>query len=416
MPPIEIAADLPDRTAGVDYPDGTTRRRLEQVGAVVGEHGGTLTVTPPSWRPDLLQPADLVEEVLRLEGLDLIPSVLPLAPSGRGLTAGQKRRRAIGKSLALAGFVEVIPTPFLPARVFDQWGLAADDTRRNTLKVLNPLEADRPELATTLLPGMLEVLGRNVSRGAVDVALFTIEQVVLPTERTRGVDPLPVNRRPTEEDVLTLDRSLPLQPLYIAAVMAGLREPRGPWGSGRAVEAADAFEVVHTVARACGAALTLRAAQYMPWHPGRCAELLVGGEVIGHAGQLHPAVVERIGLPEGTCAVELNLDAIPITETLPAPRVSPFPAVFQDVSLVVAADVEAQAVIDALREGSGELLEDIQLFDVYTGPQIGEGHKSLALALRFRAADRTLTEDEASAARESAVRRAADSIGAVQRG
>ena len=144
--------------------------------------------------------------------------------------------------------------------------------------------------------------------------------------------------------------------------------------------------------------------------------VLIGDVVIGHAGQLHPAVVERSGLPSGTCAVELNIDAIPIGETLPAPRVSPFPAVFQDVSLVVAADVGARAVIDALREGGGELLEDIQLFDVYTGPQIGEGHKSLALALRFRAADRTLTEDEASAAREAAVRRAAEAVSAVQRG
>jgi phenylalanyl-tRNA synthetase beta chain len=416
MPPIQIAADLPDRTAGVDYPDGTTRRRLEQVGTSVAGHDGLLTVTPPSWRPDLLQPADLVEEVLRLEGLDLIPSVLPLAPPGSGLTAGQKRRRALGKSLALSGFVEVIPTPFLPAGVFDQWGLPADDARRNTLTVLNPLEVDRPELATTLLPGMLETLGRNVSRGTFDVALFAIAQVVQPSERTRGVDPLPMDRRPTDEEVVILDESLPEQPLHIAVVMAGLREPRGPWGPGRPVEAADAFEVVHTVARACGVALTLRAARYPPWHPGRCAEVLVGDAVIGHAGQLHPAVIERTGLPKGTCAVELNLDAIPITETLRAPRVSPFPAVFQDVSLVVAADVEAQAVIDAMREGAGELLEDIQLFDVYTGPQIGEGHKSLALALRFRAADRTLTEDEASAARESAVRRAAESVGAVQRG
>ena len=415
MPPIEIGVDLPDRTAGVEYPAGTTRRRLEQVGARVAVHDTTLTVTPPSWRPDLRQPADLVEEVLRLEGLDLIPSVLPSAPPGRGLTAGQKRRRAIGKSLALSGYVEVIPSPFLPPGVFDQWGLPADDPRRKTLKVLNPLEADRPELATTLLPDMLEALARNVSRGTVDVALFAIEQVVQPTERTRAIDPLPVDRRPTEEEIDTLDSSLPEQPLHVAAVMTGLREPRGPWGPGRPVEAADAFEAVRTVARACGVELTLRAGQDLPWHPGRCAEVLAGDTVIGHAGQLHPAVVERSGLPEVTCAVELNLDAIPITESLPAVRVSPFPAVFQDVSLVVAADVGAQAVIDALRDGAGELLEDIRLFDVYTGPQVGAGHKSLALALRFRAADRTLTEDEASTAREAAVQRAAESVGAVQR-
>jgi phenylalanyl-tRNA synthetase beta chain len=198
-------------------------------------------------------------------------------------------------------------------------------------------------------------------------------------------------------------------------VLAGLREPRGPWGPGRGVDAADALEAVRIIARASGIEVTLRAAQNLPWHPGRCAEVLVGDTLIGHAGQLHPAVIERSGLPRGTCALELNLDALPLTELLPAPRVSPFPAVFQDVSLVVSADVPAQAVADAVREGAGELLEDMQLFDVFTGPQVGANRKSLTFALRFRAPDRTLTEDDASAARDAAVRRAADVVGAVLR-
>ena len=198
-------------------------------------------------------------------------------------------------------------------------------------------------------------------------------------------------------------------------VLAGLREPAGPWGPGRPVEASDAFEAVRVIGRAAGVELTLRAAQYLPWHPGRCAEVVIGDTVVGHAGQLHPAVVERSGLPKGTCAVELDLDAIPITEALPAPAVSPFPAVFQDVSLIVGEDIAAQTVVDAVRDGAGELLEDVRLFDVYTGPQIGDGRKSVTLALRFRAADRTLTEDEASAARDAAVKTAADRVGAVQR-
>jgi len=143
--------------------------------------------------------------------------------------------------------------------------------------------------------------------------------------------------------------------------------------------------------------------------------VVVDGRVVGHAGQLHPAVIERSALPKGTCAVELDLDGVPITESLPAPRVSPFPAVFQDLSLVVGADVAAQAVVDAVREGAGELLEDVALFDVYTGPQVGEGRKSLTLALRFRAPDRTLTEDEASAARDAAVAAAAERVGAALR-
>jgi phenylalanyl-tRNA synthetase beta chain len=172
---------------------------------------------------------------------------------------------------------------------------------------------------------------------------------------------------------------------------------------------------VRIIARAGGFDVTLRAAQYLPWHPGRCAEVLVGETTVGHAGQLHPAVIERSGLPKGTCAIELDLDAIAIVEALPAPRVSPFPAVFQDVSLVVSAQVPARAVADAVREGAGELLEALELFDVFTGPQIGEDRKSLTFALRFRAPDRTLTEDDASAARDAAVRRAAEVLGAELR-
>lgn len=415
MPAIRIDADLPDRFAGVSYAAGTAARRLAQIGAEVVVEGEALTVIPPSWRPDLLQPADLVEEVMRLEGLEIIPSVLSAAPAGRGLTATQRRRRAIGKSLALAGYVEILPTPFLPAGVFDLWGLTADDPRRATTRVVNPLEADRPHLATTLLPALLEALARNVSRGLTDVALFAVAQVVQPTERTQGIELIPVHRRPTDGEIAVLNASLPRQPQHVAAVLAGLREPRGPWGPGRAVEAADAFETARIIARASGIDVTLRSSQYLPWHPGRCADVLVGETSVGHAGQLHPAVIERTGLPKGTCAVELNLGAIPMVESLPAPRVSPFPAVFQDVSLVVSTDVPAQAVADAVREGAGELLEDIQLFDVFTGPQIGEARKSLTFALRFRAPDRTLTEDDASAARDAAVECAAERVGAVLR-
>ncbi len=255
-PPVSMAVDLPDRTAGVDYAQGTTEKRLTQIGAEVVVDNGQVTATPPSWRPDIRQPADLVEEVLRLEGLEIIPSVLPQAPAGRGLTAAQKRRRAIGKSLALNGFVEILPTPFLPAGTFDQWGLPPDDARRSTTDVMNPLESDRPQLATTLLPALLEALGRNVSRGAVDTALFAIAQVVEPTAETRAVQRIPTDRRPTEEEVSTLDASLPRQPQHVGVVLAGLREPAGPWGPGRPVDATDAFEAVRVIGRAAGVELT----------------------------------------------------------------------------------------------------------------------------------------------------------------
>ncbi|MCS3782380.1 phenylalanine--tRNA ligase subunit beta [Tsukamurella ocularis] len=413
-PQVTIAADRPDRVAGITYAPGTTVRRLTQIGCEV-EGEGSLTVTPPTWRPDLNMVADLVEEVLRLEGLEQIPPVLPAAPGGRGLSARQRRRRTVSRSLAHTGHVEVLTSPFLPAGVFDTWGLEADDPRRNTTKVLNPLESDRPSLATTLLPGLLEILARNVSRGQRDLALYTIAQVVLPSEKTVAVDPIPVDRRPTAEQVAELDASLPSQPEHIALVFTGQRVLAGPAGPGRAADAADAFEAVREIGRASNVELTLRSAQFAPFHPGRCAEVLVGETVVGHAGELHPAVLERAGLPERTTAVELDLDAIPLVENLPAPVISPFPAVLQDVAVVVDAAVPAEAVRAALADGAGELLEAISLFDVFTGAQVGEGRKSMAFSLRFRAGDRTLTEDEASTARDAAVAKASELVGAVLR-
>ncbi|WP_280439843.1 phenylalanine--tRNA ligase subunit beta [Nocardia cyriacigeorgica] len=419
--PIHMDIDLADRVAGVTYPTGTSARRLAQIGCTVEvdvpETGhGQLVVTPPSWRPDLAQPADLVEEVLRLEGLEQIPSVLPAAPAGRGLTPTQRRRRAVSRALAFAGCAEVPPPVFLPAGVFDTWGMDADDPRRTTTRVLNPLDVERPELATTLLPGLLEVAGRNISRGAKDLAIYGIAQVVLPGPDTRPIGPLPVDRRPTDDEVAELLASLPDQPVHVAAVLSGRREPRGPWGDGRPAEAADAFALADAVADAAGVVIERRAGAYLPWHPGRCAELVVDGMVVGHAGELHPAVLERSGLPPRTCAFELNLDALPLREDRPVPVVSPFPAVLQDVSVSVEKAVPAAQVETALRSGGGELLEDITLFDVYEGAQAGEGRKSLTYALRFRAPDRTLTEDEASAARDAAVSAASEAVGAVLRG
>ncbi|MEU4433160.1 phenylalanine--tRNA ligase subunit beta [Nocardia rhamnosiphila] len=419
--PIRMDIDLPDRVAGVQYAPGTSARRLTQIGchvevAVDETSGhGQLVVTPPSWRPDLDQPADLVEEVLRLEGLEQIPLVLPQAPAGRGLTAVQRRRRAVSRALAFAGCVEVPPPVFLPAGVFDTWGLDADDPRRTTTRVLNPLDVERAELATTLLPGLLEIAVRNISRGARDLSLYGIAQVVLPGPGTAPVAPLPVDRRPTDTEVAELLASLPDQPQHVAVVLTGRREPRGPWGPGRAAEAADAFALADVVAEAAGVELERRPGKQLPWHPGRCAELTVDGVVIGYAGELHPGVLERSGLPPRTCALELDLDALPLREARPAPAISPFPAVLQDVSVSVAHDVPAAEVETALRSGGGELLEDIALFDVYAGTQAGEGRKSLTYALRFRATDRTLTEDEASAARDAAVAAAAGAVGAVIR-
>ncbi|GGM70707.1 phenylalanine--tRNA ligase beta subunit [Longimycelium tulufanense] len=418
--PITMPLSLPDQVAGVRYERGATARRLGQIGCrmeLVTADDGTamVTATPPTWRADLTQPADLVEEVLRLEGYDTIPSTLPPAPAGRGLTEGQRRRRAVSRALASAGYVEVLPFPFTGPAVWDAFGLDADDVRRRTVQVLNPLETERAELATTLLPGLLDTLRRNVSRGERDVALFHIGQVVLPRAEQVPMPEVGVADRPSDEELALLDGALPQQPTHVAVVLAGQREQAGWWGKGRAASWSDAVAAAHLVAAGAGVELRVVAADHAPWHPGRCAELRVGDWPVGHAGELHPKVVEALGLPKRTCVMELDLDQLPLTERRPAPKVSPYPPVLLDIALVVDRKVPVAEVAEAVRDGGGELLEDVRLFDVYEGEQIGEGKRSLAFALRFRAADRTLTVEEASVARDTAVAAATERFGATLR-
>lgn len=433
LPPVRMAADLPDRTAGTTYPAGATVGRLRQIGCTVepdagptvgfetglqrpgGGEGAVLVVTPPSWRPDLTDPAALVEEVLRLEGYETIPSVLPAAPAGRGLTAAQLRRRAVSRALAEAGHIEVEPFPFVGPSSWDALGLDAGDVRRRTVPVVNPLDADRPALSTTLLPGLLDTLARNKSRGFDDLALFTIGQVVLPHRNPVPMPDPAVDHRPSDAEIAQIFAALPAQPVHVGVVLAGDREPRGWWGPGRQAGWPDAIEAGRLVGAAAGVPLRVTKAALAPWHPGRCAALRVGDIVVGHAGELHPKVVEALGLPARTCAMELDLDLIPIPDNRPVPQVSPYPPVSVDVALVTAADVPAADVAEALTLGGGELLEEVRLFDVYAGDQVERGKRSLAFSLRFRAPDRTLTSEEANAARDAAIALAAERCAAVLR-
>ncbi|WP_217566376.1 phenylalanine--tRNA ligase subunit beta [Streptomyces sp. GbtcB7] len=418
---ITIPANHPDKVAGVDYGRETVVRRLQQVGCdVYGQD--ELIVTVPSWRPDLTDPNDLAEEVIRLEGYENLPSTLPKPPAGLGLTGRQRLHRRIGRALAGAGYVEALNYPFIGEHVFDQLGLAADDPKRKVVKLVNPLSDEEPALRTTLLPGLLHALRRNDGRGSHDLALFETGLVFQPQDELRVAGRLPVDRRPTDEEIASLTAALPVQPRHAAVVLAGAREQAGWWGKGRPADWADAIEAARSLAHEAGTELLVRSGQYGPWHPGRCAELAVvvdGQEkVIGYAGELHPGVLKTLGLPARTCAMELDLDALEQASAgLPkGPKISTFPVATQDVALVVDKTVPHVDVEAALREGAGELLESIRLFDVYeNSEQLGEGKKSLAYALRFRADDRTLTVDEASAARDVAVALAAERTGAVLR-
>jgi len=423
-PVITLPVGLPGRVAGRPYDPAVVRDRLADVGCEVsapagapasadvpgqvpgGAPGEVLTVVPPSWRPDLTAAIDLVEEVVRLEGYDTVPSALPAAPAGRGLTPEQALRRTASRVLAAAGLVEVTSPPFVSPGLLEALGGAPPAPR-----LLNPLSEAEALLRPQLLPGLVTALGRNVSRGLPDVALFETG-LVFHGEGGRAAAP-GVDGRPDAAQLAELDAALPVQPRHVGLVLCGSR-------GGRPVDWADAVEALLALGRGLGLELTLRAAGEGAWHPGRCAEVLLDGARVGLAGELHPRVVSAAGLPARTCAAEADLDVLVAAAVargpVRAPHVSPYPPAGVDVALVVDEAVPAAEVEAALREGAGSLLEGLRLFDVYRGPQVGAGRRSLAYALRLRAPDRTLQDADVLGARDAAVAEAGRRTGAVLRG
>lgn len=423
--PIPLDLDLPRRLVGVDYGPGRVREILTLIGCRVdeGEGGGAgrehvVFVHPPSWRPDLTDPPTLVEEVARIHGYDAIPSVVPPVSGGRGLTYEQRARRAVADLLAGLGLHEVLTYPFVDPSRFGELGLPEDDPRRDALRLANPLSDEAPLLRTELLQTLPEILRRNVSRGVRDVAVFELGTVTL--RSSDSLAPVPGIGTVPDPDVLAQIRAaVPPQPWHVGMLAAGHLDRAGWWGEGRTVVAGDVVEWAVEVGRLLGIDLERLVTERPPWHPGRCVELaLPDGTGAGWAGELHPQVVQRLGLPERTVAAELDLDAL-VAAADRRPQAAPLsthPVATSDVALTVARTIRAGDVEEALRHGAGALLESLVLFDVYRGDQIGDEEQSMAFRLTFRAPDHTLTTAEVNQARDRAVEEAARRTGAVLRG
>lgn len=413
---IDLPAGYASERIGIDFAPEQVVGALTDLGAEVSEYDGGWQVTAPSWRQDLTIKDDLAEEIARLVGYDQIPSRLPVAPPGRGLTRTQQQRRRVLAALAGSGLTEVLSYPFVSQESNDTFG-AAEGTGPS-VRLANPLSAEYAYLRRSILPGLIEVAKRNSSRGFRDLALFEAGLVFLPQDTLGTAQIPPLGALPDEETLDALYDGLPRQPLTIAAVFLGKDSPAAAGHAPRPWDWADALDTVRLMADVVGVELVIERGEHQAFHPGRTARVsLRSGEVLGFAGELHPKLVAAQDLPPRTVALEINADLLfeAAPDVIVARHLSTFPATTQDVALVVDAGLPADAVLGTLREGAGELLEEVHLFDVYSGQGIGEGKKSLAFGLRFRATDRTLTADEASAARDQAVHLAAERHGAVQR-
>lgn len=415
---IALPAGFVPGLIGVDYTDDEIVSALRLIGCTVEERDGGWSVTAPSWRHDLSDKWTLAEEVARIEGYDRIPSVLPTPPSGRGLTAAQQGRRRVANALASAGFVETPSFPFTTEEQNALHGSPSGDPLPS-VKLANPLDGLAPFLRRSLIPALLQVAHRNVSRGIVDLALFEAGTVFLPKPGvpygTSSVPPLAV--RPDAATLTALDASIPPQRRHVAVLLTGHTVAKQPGQPAIAADLADAVDAVRVLAASAGLDIELVQAQRAALHPGRTARVLAAGTDIGYVGELLPAVAAAADLPGRVLVAELDLDAMLelAHARVVAASLSGFPAATQDVSLTVSADVAAGAVRAALIEGGAPLLEGARLVDDYRGPGLAEGTKSLTFALRFRADDRTLTAAEATDAKLAGVAVAAERFGAAIR-
>ena len=396
-------------TLGIDLSSSEIAGHLRSVGCDVDE--SVFEVDPPSWRWDLLQPADFVEEVARMVGYDKIPSILPPRPKHASLTPTQKRRRAIATMLASRGFAEVQTFPFTNQETIDSMGFVGE--RAATYRIANPMSEEFPLMRVHLVPGLIEVAQRNISRGARDFAIFEMGSIFRSSQQLVPAISPELGARPDQSIIDAITASVPPQAFHVAGLMVGKSELTDWQGAATSYTWQDAIAYAQDILQLCNLNWSIARSDFAPWHPGRCAELIVDGKAVAHAGELHPRIIAQYGLPERSVAFAVGLSALPDSALVRPFTVGTMPAALQDVALVVEASVAAGDVEAALRAGAGNLLESITLFDRYD--KIGDGKISLAFSLVFRANDRTLTGAEIAEARNAAVAEAEKRTGATLR-
>ncbi|MBD3688958.1 phenylalanine--tRNA ligase subunit beta [Nanchangia anserum] len=416
--PVTFAVDAPTRLVGVDYSPERVEELLRAIGCEVERRGDDVVVTPPSWRPDLRTMPDYVEEIARLDGYEKIPSIVPTAPAGRGLSLMSRARRDMANTLAHRGLVEVLSYPFV-GDAWDRQGFAASDARRRAVRIANPLAEDQPYLRTSVLDTLLSIAERNQARGNADIAVFEIGRVTDATATVAAAIP-GVESRPSADEIAGLAAGTPDQPWHIAGVLTGQASPAGYGASTRTQDWRDALEAAQAAAGCLGLTLEVANAEgasedRLPFHPGRLAELSLDGTLVGRAGELHPDVAAEYGLARGSAAFELAIDPlVEVAQAAPARQIAPistYPVVKEDMAFVVDEATTAAELVGIITTAAKGLAESVSLFDVYRGPQIGEDKKSLAFALRLRAADRTLDASEIAAVRKRIVKAVARATG-----
>lgn len=401
-PVIDFRPDRARMLCGADVPDEFMATRLTRLGCKVEPADeGHLTVTAPTNRPDLTREVDLIEEVCRLWGEGDITPTLPAAKNhAGGLTVEQRRVRLIGQTLRACGLSETSTYCFADPNDLAKLGIT-DEGRGIPVKIINPLVADQSQMRQSMLPGLVRSVAYNLDHGVPNVALYEIGRVFYGHE----------------------NKSQPDEPSFVAGVMAGKRADDAwnqKFGEYDFFDAKGAVESLLDALRLTKVRFKVAEPEQYPWlQPGRAAEVLSQGEVIGWVGNIHPANLQKVGVDVPVVAFELSVEHLLrlAKRELPYVDVPTLPGVTHDLAIVVDEDVTYEQLVQRITSAGGKLLADVRLFDVYRDRvRVGEGKKSMAFSLTYRAADRTLTSEEVEKAHEKLVNKVLRATGGEVRG
>ncbi len=389
---IDLSMDEVERVLGIRLESEAAGGLLRRLG--FGASGSDpLVVDVPTRRPDVNRPIDLIEEVARLYGYDNIPARIRFG-DGMGLPEQDRRLRAMRSLMVGAGYHEIMSFSFIGAADLDALGLPDDDPARVGIDVVNPLRDEDGVMRTTMLPGLLKAAAANLAKRVDDVRLFEIGKVFLPN-----------------------DEVLPSQPDRLGFVAAG--KPTGNWeGETNGYDVYDAtglWAVIEKASEFAGA--EIGATSKAPFHPGRAAEIVADGVVVGTVGEIHPAVAARLGIEGRVIAGEIEIGPL-IAEREPWRFEEPsnYPPQVFDLAFEVDTSVPAGLLLDAIDATDEGLVERRRIFDVYEGDPIPEGRKSVAINLTVRAPDRTLSDDDVAPIRKQIVEAVQRAAGATLRG
>ncbi len=387
--PVEIEASVSRicRRIGVDVPGEAMEDILNRLYIDATVAGDSLHCVVPAFRQDMEGEADVSEEILRMYGYDHIPSTLMNATTMAGrMDAKTVFNNRVKDALVGMGLYEILNYSFISPRWLDKLGLSEKDSRRNVVKLRNPLGEDTSVMRTTLVPSMLNTVAANLNRNIPGGMLFELSKVFLPAEK--------VGELPTEKAALC-----------IAAY-------------GEGVDFYTVKNIVTWLLAKFGVKASIAAGGDDYYHPGRKAVMAAGNTWLAALGEIHPDVAEAFDIKGRVYVAEVDLDALmPLEKDFygikPLPK---FPAVSRDIAVVVDEAVGAGAMLDAICAAAGKLLEDARLFDIYRGEKLGAARKSVAYAITLRAPDRTLTDDEINAAMEKVLKALQTQFGAELRG